>query len=161
MTVELSAYEVFQIAEQVERNGRKFYTRAAELFSDSSVSKMFRDLAGWEQRHEEMFSDMRKALGAIEGRRSEEDLLPEAKLMAGLAVFGIQSDPSVELSGAESKTDVLRTALQKERDSVVFYTGLKDFVTDAEGIERVDMVIKEEMRHIRIISQSLNQAQGC
>ncbi len=159
---ELNAYDVFLIAEQIERNGAKFYVKAAGMFRDPTTAKMFDQLAGWEKRHEEMFAEMRRSLSGTEleegASRAGTELLPEVRVMAALAVFGIQSNPQAELTGHEDRMTVLQWALQKERDSVIFYSGLKDFVIDAEGKEEVDAIIKEEMRHIRIIAQALEQS---
>jgi len=163
MSVEFNAFEAFEIAEQIERNGAKFYRRAAGLFSDSGTRKLFLELANWEKGHEQVFEDMRKQLSE-QGRelrtfRPEDALLPEAQAMAGLAVFGLRPNPADELSGTESRAEVLEMAMQKERDSIVYYTGLKDFVPDFAGKDKIDDVIAEEMRHIRILDQSLQQSQ--
>ncbi len=45
MTVTFNAIEVFEIAEQIERNGTNFYIRAAELFDDPNTCQMFLRLA--------------------------------------------------------------------------------------------------------------------
>ncbi len=160
-SVELSAREVFLTAEQIERNGAKFYRRAAEMFRDPTTARMFDQLASWEDRHEAVFAEMRRSLegadSSEEPTRSGKDFLPEARVLAGLAVFGIQADPHAELTGHEDRVTVLQWALQKERDSVIFYSGLKDFVKDAAGIGKVDGIITEEMRHIRIIAQAMGR----
>jgi rubrerythrin len=53
--------------------------------------------------------------------------------------------------------DVLKRAIQKEKDSIVYYTGLKDFIPGRAGKHKIDDIIEEEMRHIRILIQSLEQ----
>jgi len=161
-SVELTARQVFLIAEQIERNGAKFYRKAAGMFRDPTTARMFDQLAGWESRHEAIFAEMRLSLEEKEAAESpdqpESGLLPHSRVLAGLAVFGIQADPQVELTGHEDRGTVLHWALQKERDSVIFYSGLKEFVKDAPGVRRVDEIISEEMRHIRIIAQAMEQA---
>ena len=77
--------------------------------------------------------------------------------MAGLAVFGIRSDPARELHGRQNRTDILRRAVEKEKDSVVFYHGLKEFVPAEADKRKIDDIIKEEMKHIVILDQSLKQ----
>lgn len=162
MTVIFNAFEMFQIAEQIERNGAKFYRRAAEIFDDPRVRKLFTGLALWETQHEQVFVDMRKQLSE-QSREMEafkpEQTPPDPKAMAGLATFGIRSDPSDELSGTEGEVDILRKAIEKEKDSIVFYSGLKDFVPARAGKDKIDDIIKEEIRHIRILTQSLEQRQ--
>ena len=81
------------------------------------------------------------------------------RAMAGLAVFGIKPDPTEELTGKESIVDVLMKAIEKEKDSIVYYTGLKEFIPTQAGKDKIDDIIKEELRHIRILSQSLAQRQ--
>ena len=91
MTVALNAFEVFEIAEQIERNGAKFYRKAAEQFNDPAIRKIFLELADWETRHEQIFNDMGKQLSmsndttrTVESEKKQFD----PKLMACLAVFG-------------------------------------------------------------------------
>ena len=160
MTVTFNAFEVFEIAEQIEQNGTNFYIRAAELFDDFKIREMFLRLAEWERQHEITFNRMKEQL--LEKDRQEsssnaDDLLPDPRVMAGLAVFGIRSDPAKELHGRQSRTDILRRAVEKEKDSIVFYHGLKEFVPAETDKEKINDIIKEEMRHIVILDQSLKE----
>jgi len=131
------------------------------MFDDARVSETLLKLAEWEKVHEELFADMRKQLSE-QGRRPRtfdpQDAPLDAKAMAGLAAFGLTPDPSHELHGAESRQDVLKMAVQKEKDSIVYYTGLKDFVPPDAGRDKIDDVIKEELRHIGILNQALEQS---
>src|SRR4030042_6116011 len=99
MTRTFNAFEAFEIAEQIERNGVRFYRKAAELFDDARVSGLFLKLAQWEETHERIFADMRKQLSE-QGRRlrtfDPEDAPLDAKAMAGLAAFGLKPDPPGE-----------------------------------------------------------------
>ena len=160
MTVTFNAFEVFEIAEQIERNGTNFYIRAAELFDDPKISEMFLRLAEWEKQHEQTFARMKEQLSEKDQQQSSpesDDLLSDPRVMAGLAVFGIRSHPEKELHGRQSKTDILRRAVEKEKDSIVFYHGLKEFVPVGADRDRIDDIIKEEMKHIVILDQSLKQ----
>ena len=159
MDAKFNAFEIFEIAEKIERNGAKFYRRAAELFDDSRTRNMFLQLAEWETTHEQIFADMRNELSAqgpeFRTFELENNVVFDAQSMAGLAVFGNKMDPSVELTGKESITDVLKSAIEKEKDSIIFYTGLKDFIPPTVGQDRISDIIREEMHHIRILNQSL------
>ena len=84
-------------------------------------------------------------------------MLPDPRVMAGLAVFGIRSDPADELRGRQEKQDIIRRAVEKEKDSIVFYHGLKEFVPDKADKNTIDEIIKEEMKHIVLLDQSLKQ----
>ena len=159
MVVEFNAFEIFEIAEKIERNGAKFYRSAAELFNDSRAHNMFLQLAEWEKAHEQFFAGMRKDLFAqgpeMRTFEAENDVVFDAQSMAGLAVFGNRMDPAVELTGKESITDILKCAIEKEKDTIIFYTGLKDFVSARAGKDKIADIIKEEMHHVRILKESL------
>jgi rubrerythrin len=160
MTVTFNASDIFEIAEQIERNGTDFYIRAAELFDDPDTCQMFLTLAKWEMEHEQTFARMKQQLSEQSrpaANSGPDDLLPEPRVMAGLAVFGMRSDPSEELHGRQNKTDIIRRAVEKEKDSIVFYHGLKEFVPAGADKEKIDEIIKEEMRHIVTLDQSLKQ----
>jgi len=60
-------------------------------------------------------------------------------------------------SGKQTREQILRVVINKEKDAVVFYTGLKGFVSDPDDLEAVEDVIREEMHHVRVLSQALEQ----
>jgi rubrerythrin len=53
---------------------------------------------------------------------------------------------------------VLEAAVNKEKDSIVFYLGMKEAIPS--GADQVDKIISEEMRHIRILSRLATQEAG-
>ncbi len=161
MDAELTGYEVLEVGERIERNGAKFYRRAAAICDDADISGLFVQLAQWEVRHIQVFKEMKEQLaeqkwelGDFAPDRVGE---PDAQALAGLAVFGIQPDPAEQLTGQESRAEVLRIAIEKEKDSIVYYTGLKDFVPRQRDRETIEEIIQEEMKHVRILVQSLEQ----
>jgi rubrerythrin len=160
-TGSIGVHEVFEIAMQVERNGAEFYRKAAKLYDNLLVSEVFNRLSNWEHAHLGTIRKMyaRVVQNSWEHGTYRPDRLdtPEANLMAGLAVFGIHLDPSNELSGHESCMQVLNFAVQKERDAVVFYTGLKGFMTDPAEYANIDEIISEEIQHITFLEQALHQ----
>ena len=162
-SIEFNAFEAFEIAEKIERNGARFYRRAAELFDDPGLTKLFLELAGWEKGHEQLFADMKKQLfeqsSELRTFKPDDRLVPDAQAMAGLAVFGIKPDPAEVLTGKENRAEVIAKAIEKEKDSIVYYTGLKGFVSARAGKDKIDDIIAEEMLHIRILNQSLQQWQ--
>ncbi len=156
---DLNSYEVLAIAVQIERNGAEFYRKAAALFPEANVRGLFDMLLQWEQAHIATFTEMRDEIAKKSWERGTYDpmrvSIPAAQMKAGLAVFGIHPGSSDELTGGETREEVLRIAIGKEKDAVVFYTGLKRFVYEPDDQATVDEVIKEEMHHIRILNQAL------
>jgi len=163
MDKEMTGYEILEVAEQIERNGAKFYRRAAALCDDPEITNLFVRLGQWESRHIQVFAEMKEELAEVKWELGEfsPDRVEgaDAQALAGLAVFGLQPDPAQELTGDESRADVLRMAIEKEKDSIVYYTGLKDFVPRERDREVIEAIVQEEMKHVRILNQSLEQVE--
>lgn len=159
MSVPLNADEIFAIAEQIERNAQRFYRRAAQDSDDSNLCKMLLDFAAMEIRHEKIFSAMRADLS----RREKTPTVPEpwgeaALYLRGIAdghVFDTRQDPTEWLTGKETKEDILRAAIGYEKDSVIFYLGIKDVVPPELGKDKIDAILKEEMSHVADLSDEL------
>lgn len=163
MALRYSADEIFALAEQIERNGVKFYTRAAEAAGDAESKRLLLDLAGWEREHVKAFGAMRADFAA-KGGAAALDAGGEAELylraMADGRVFDVRGDPSASLTGAETLADILRTAMGLEKDSIVFYLGMKEMVSARQDKEKVDAIIKEEMRHVVVLDTWLGQLEA-
>jgi len=161
MDTEVPGCEILEIAEKIERNGAKFYRRAAGVCEDPSICALFVDLAQWEMRHVGVFREMKERLAKQNWgppRLDRPGAGPsDSQLLAGMAVFAVHPDPEEELTGQESRADVLKLALEKEKDSIVYYSGLKNFVSNEAERTIVTDIIQEEMKHVRILMQSLAQ----
>lgn len=161
MGVMFNADEVLQIAERIERNGAKFYRKAADGTAEQNARKTMLELADMEDEHEKIFAAMR---GELSGRQKEEtafDPQGEAalylKVFADGKVFDINADPSEKLTGDESPEEVLVTAMGAEKDAIVFYLGIKDMVSQKMGKDRIDHIIKEERSHLTVLGGILSE----
>ena len=159
MTFEFNADEILEMAEQIERNGARFYRKAAELVEDAAVRKLLEDLAVWEDGHERTFATMRADLADQEREPKVFDPEHETSIylraMADGHVFDATVDPVDTLTGRESAEDILRIAIGQEKDSIVFYTGLKEMISQTAGRERIEAIIKEEMGHIGFLNREI------
>jgi len=157
MGMPFNADEVFEMAEQIERNGARFYRAAAEKFPE--VSQLLLELAAMEDNHEKTFAAMREELSGTEAEPPVFDPDGQAQLylqaMADEHIFNIKSDPVNQLGNLDTPDEVLKTAMGLERDSIAFYAGLKESVSRKAGKDKVEGIIKEEMNHIVILSQKM------
>lgn len=159
MALTFNPDEVFEIAEQIERNGAKYYRKAAAGAADLRVRQLLVGLAAMEDRHERIFTELRKHLTALQKQPTTFD--PEGESAAYLraladgCVFDIDADPSERLTGKETPEQIYRTAIDLEKDSIVFYLGVLDMIPDAAGKDRINDIIKEEMRHVAALSDEL------
>ncbi len=159
MGVQFNVDEVFEMAEQIERNGARFYRKAADGAAGETSRDMLLRLAAMEDDHEKTFGAMRAELPAAERKPMVFDPEGETGMylnaMADGYVFDVRTDPSERLTGDESVQDVLQTAIGLEKESVVFYHGLKQLVPEDAGKARVEDIINQEMGHIALLSREL------
>lgn len=152
-----NADEVFEMAEQIERNGGQFYRAAAKKFP--AVSKVFLDLAAMEDEHLKTFANMRAELSGTELEEPVFDPDGQAQMylrvMADGHVFDVKAGPVEQLATKNTPEEVLKMAIGVERDSIAFYVGLKEAVSRKAGKDKVEDIIKEEMGHIVILNEKL------
>jgi len=153
MTYEFNVDEVFEMAEQLERNGAKFYRTAAESVSDPEEKKLLTELAVMEDEHEKTFAALRKTLAESDKQSTVFDPMDESALyLRALADTKVFFKKELDMSSLKS---VLKGAILAEKDSIVFYLGMKDVVPEGLGKDKIDAIIKEEMGHIRDLSKKL------
>ena len=153
MMYDFNADDIFEIAEQLERNGAKFYRSAAEAVKDEKSSEFLRRLADMEDAHEQTFAKMRKQLKASEKAATVFDPNGEAvDYLRALADTRVFFEKKIDTG---SMLAILKDAITAEKDSIVFYLGMRDAVPENLGRAHLDNVIKEEMGHIRLLSKEL------
>jgi rubrerythrin len=157
MTIHLNADEVFQMAEQIERNGAKFYQTAAGRTADASMRQLMEDLAAMEARHEKTFAAMRAELTEAERTAAfdpEGEAAAYLRAMASGHVFDLK-DPTKNLTGKETLGDLFHIAIGLEKDSIVFYLTMTDMVPKRFGKGKINSIINEEQKHIAILTRAM------
>jgi len=159
MSVTFNAFEIFEIAEQIERNGVKFYRRAADITKGEDLKRTLLELADMEVEHEKVFEDMRRSISAKERELitfdPENEMILYLQAIASGHVFDLKKDPAAVLTGKESPEAIFKMAIEAEKDSIIFYLGIKGFVPAAAGKGKVEDIICEEQKHITLLSQML------
>lgn len=152
MALDFNADEIFEMAEQIEKNGAIFYRKAAEKVSGDEKDFLL-ELAKMEDAHQITFKELRKELTAAQKESTTFDPNDEApqylKALADTRVFFEKElDPS-------TMKEILKAAIGAEKDSIIFYLGMKDLVPGKLGKDKIDNIIKEEMSHIKLLSTRL------
>ncbi len=163
MGLDFNADEIFEIACQVERNGAAFYLEMSKRITYKLVQKMFLDFEKMEKAHENIFMAMRKNLTDSEKGSTvfdpEGETVSYLHAMADIHVFDSEAEVDfllqVELSEEAKARKILRAAINREWGSIALYLGMKDIVPEKLGKSKIDAIIKEEMKHVRLLSNSL------
>lgn len=153
MQYDFNANEILQMAEQLERNGADFYRKSIEKIQDPTGKELLLSLAEMEDQHEKTFADLRSKLTASEKAQTVFDPQGETvRYLKALADSKVFFEKTIDTDSMEG---ILKEAITAEKDSILFYLGLKDAVPEALGKDKIDAVIKEEMSHINLLTREL------
>ncbi len=153
MSYDFNADDIFEIAQRMEQNGAAFYRDAAGSVENDGIKAFLLEFAAMEDEHEKTFINLRKELTAAEKTSTVFDPNNESVLyLRALADTRVFFKKEIDTSSVE---EIFKSAITAEKDSIVFYLGMKDLVPQNLGKERMDAIIKEEMGHIKVLSQKL------
>lgn len=164
MSMAFNADEIFEMAEQIERNGARFYREVAAKAPDRKMKEMFLNLASMEDSHLRTFQEMRQGLSDQEKGGTTFDPDNEAALylqaMADTKGFEGMRSPDQKLTGKESMEELFEIAIEAEKNSVLFYVGLKGMVAARAGRDKVENIIREEVGHAAQLRRQLAAIRG-
>lgn len=149
MGVFLNPGEIFEIAVEIERNGARFYRKAAESGVDNQTRLLLLDLAAMEDEHAATFERLQVELTAkqeTEWYNQNDEAFQYLESFAAGHVFDLTKQRGLE-TDADVRA-VLEFALERERESILFYLGIKEFVPRQLPGDRIERIIIEEMKHL-------------
>ena len=159
--IKYSADDIFQMAVRSEHNAAAYYRKAAELHADRFETGFLLKLAEMEDEHERTFESMRAELTTREKMPTALDPYDQNTLYLNAMsdMHGGEGSPSLadRLTGEETIVEVLTTARELEKESILFYVGLRHLVPEDLGVRRIEEIIDQEKRHLVQLTQELNK----
>ena len=154
-----NANEVFQMAIEIEENGRLFYQKAREAVEDPEVKRIFSDLEQQEVEHREKFTALKAELPKSAQESTVWDPQGETdqylKMTADMHVFRAASPVEEQLAQVKSTVDALKLAIQFEKDSIIFFLLMQEETEKGKGKELISQLTDEERAHLRQLSKEL------
>jgi rubrerythrin len=141
-----SITEVIEQAIQTEQLGYEFYTGMAKRFEDNEgLRRLFETLAQKELRHKKAFSELKEITGEKEPEGWEEVSSYFRAVVE--SEFFLGKDKSLpSMKHLETPHDAVRFAIGFEKETMLYFVGLRDLVKEKDII---DEIISEEKSHIR------------
>jgi rubrerythrin len=144
--------ELVEIAIGVERNGAAFYDSLSKSTKDEIARGAYKYLADKEREHIEIFQKM---LASVSEYQPPETYTEEYDLyLKALVDSAIFSDDQVAREMAQragSDAEAIQIGLRAEKDSILFYSEMRDLVRRSDR-EVIDNIIEEERSHLRQLS---------
>ena len=153
MNVCLSGRELVNIAIGIEKNGAAFYESLTDSTRHSAAKDTYRHLADMERGHVTTFQRMLPS--------AEEHVFPETYTeeydlyLKGLIDSSVFTDERVAKEAAQkagSDFEAIRIAVTAEKESILFYSEMRELVCRADR-EILNRVIEEERSHLRYLSE--------
>ena len=143
-----SVREVIEQAVQTEKLGYQFYTAMASKFEDeSSLKELFETLASKEIEHEKTFMGLLEKI-ADESLENWDEASQYLRAIVESEFFLGKNKALPSLDHLKSAGDAVHFAMEFEKETILYFLGLKDSVKD----RIVEQIIDEEKSHIRWLS---------
>ncbi len=153
MGVLFSGRELIDIAIGIERNGAAFYHSLAKSTGNEIAKGAYQYLAGEELKHIQIFQSM---LGSVADYRPPDTYTEEYDLyLRALIDSRVFTDDQTAYEMAQrvnSDAEAIHIALGAEKDSILFYSEVRDLVRRSDR-ELIDKIIEEERSHLRQLSE--------
>jgi len=152
MSYLLDVKEILEFAVYIEERGYEFYVEAMKKFPNPRATELFQYLADEEFKHEKVFKMLMEQDGDI--RKGERDAEYQAYMREFVKAHQLGDKEAIhaKLSRLSTLEDVLDLAMGFEKDSIVFFSELKDQYAKGHSAA-IEKVIREEMGHLRKIFQ--------
>jgi rubrerythrin len=146
-----SLREIIDIAIQIEKNGENYYREALENISDPSLEPLLIFLADQERDHARWFEDLKQQLkDSADGLDMGEMSGRMLQSLVGDQKFSLDE---VDFSELDYEERLVEVAIELEKDTIIFYQMLQEFIHDPDTLEGLNKIIAEEKRHIEILNE--------
>lgn len=153
MSFNFNAKEVFEIAVDIEKNGRAFYLSAAEKIENQEIKELFNFLANEEIKHEELFQENLDRINSGDKIIEFEDMSEEyhlyVKALADSRVFDSLDKIDKFVNEISDELDAVYKAIQFEKESILLFEEMKKNAISEKDKNEIQLLIEEEQTHIR------------
>jgi len=141
--------EIVEIGIQIEKNGKDFYNILASKSKTGEAAEIFKYLSGEEEKHIAVFRKILDTTDKYEPQGIDADqYFAYMSTLASEYVF-TQRDKGAEIAkGIKNDLEATDTGIKFEKDSIVFYEGMKKTVPDYD-LKILDALIAQEQSHLR------------
>jgi rubrerythrin len=150
------ANDIVRAAVEAEKKGKEFYECLAGRVRDEKIKALFTDLAAEEVKHQEIFQSLLDRLEPVEipaySDQDEYDQYFDALINSHM-LFSCGWGEFM-LNQVQTEQEALKLAMNFERDSILFFKEMKDFVPEGEK-KFVDQCIEEERKHLIRLKQMM------
>ncbi len=148
MSLGFSASDLVEAAVQLERNGHRFYTTAADAVASQRAKDLLHRLADDEVEHLKLFERLLTTFGLASVRESYSgEYGTYLKAHVDSQVFTKARMDALLAQKAMPERDALQFGIDSEKDAILYYSEMIRFVPPRDH-PTVEGIIDEERRHL-------------
>ncbi|NOZ57255.1 MAG: ferritin family protein [Calditrichaeota bacterium] len=147
---DFSKNEAIEMAIQIEQQGYDFYSNAAAGLPEGQAKALFEWLAAEELRHIQVFQNFRDQMDQLQlaGPYDWDEVGRYLRSLTEGRVFPSAEEAKNLAKKAENLSEVFRFAIQIEKENILYFHELNDFVAEKDK-PVIQKLIDEEKSHIR------------
>lgn len=144
--------ELVELGIQIEKNGRDFYHTLSRQSKNEEAKKIFEFLAKEEEKHVSVFQKILNSAHSYQSRGYYPDeYFAYMNTLAGGYIF-TQADKGKEIARKiKSDKEALSMGIQFEKDSILFYEGMKKVMAEKD-YPVIEKLIMQEHKHLMQLS---------
>ncbi|MBI4974360.1 MAG: ferritin family protein [Candidatus Omnitrophica bacterium] len=143
------ASEIVELGIQIEKNGRDLYDMLANKSKNKKAEEVFKYLEGEETKHIAAFKKILESVESYEPQSAyPEEYFAYMKALASEYIFTKEGKGKAIAQRTKTDKKAVDLGIGFEKDSIIFYEGMKRSVLKDE--EKVlDELIRQEEDHLR------------
>lgn len=149
-----SVKDVCDIAVQIERNGEQVYRKAQKKITNNDLKELLGWMADEERRHRQWFEKFaggeNKTIENLQIEQMGKILLQDS---VDEQTFSLNES---ELIQATTLIELIDQSIEFEKDTIIFYEMLREFIDDKIILEQLNAIIQEERAHISKLNLFMN-----
>jgi rubrerythrin len=147
-----SPVEAVGVAIATEQAGRRFYQEAARKACTPAVGELFEELAREEAKHEQTYSDLQRGLKETPAELpyNWDEAREYLSALSRSRLFMAPDQAIIQAGQACSEADVLDSALQFEKETLLFYQELAGYVGPAHQPVMAELIRQERLHILRL-----------
>ena len=151
----MTATDILELAMQLEKSGEAFYRAVAKKLESPETQALFKDLAEQEVKHYEIFAELARTVrDSAPSADDWEEYIGYVNATVQGAFFEGPDKALAEAERVKDEKEALRMAIGFEKETLLFFYGLRDSVYGADK-PFIDKIVAEEKSHIQRLAGML------
>lgn len=145
--------EVVELGIEIEKNGKDFYNALSGKSQNRKAAELFKFLAGEEEKHIKAFEGILAKSEKYEPQGLDaDDYFSYMSSLAKDYIFTQKNKGAGIGNAAKNDRDAIELGIGFEKDSIVFYEGIKKVVADSDQ-RIIDELIAQEEAHLQKLTE--------